>query len=117
MKLGSCFDMLNDGNIFFHWPNGSFYLAAKGISDGSVVKNLPDNEEDTGLTPGLGRSLMKEMAIHYSIIAWKSSWTVELGRVQFMGSLKSWTQIGEPKLVTKQQQQKGISTVNSKCVP
>ena len=108
MKLGSCFDMLNDENIFFHWPNGSFYLAAKGISDGSVVKNPPDNEEDTGLSPGLGRSLMKEMAIHYSIIAWKSSWTVELGRVQFMGSLKSWTQIGEPKLVTKQQQQRAF---------
>ena len=55
VKLRSCFDMLNDENIFFHWPNCSFYLKAKGISGGSVVKNPPDNEEDTGLIPGLGR--------------------------------------------------------------
>ena len=56
MKLRCCFDTLYDENIFIHWPNCSFYLEAKGISGGSVVKNPPDNEEDTGLIPGLGRS-------------------------------------------------------------
>ena len=108
VKLRSCFDMLNDENIFFHWPNCSFYLKAKGISGGSVVKNPPDNEEDTGLILGWEDPLMKEMAIHYSIIVWKILWTVELGRLQFMGSLNIWTQIGEPKLVTKQQQRRAF---------
>ena len=35
-----------------------------GFPGGSVVKNAPANAADTGLTPGSGRSLEKEMAIH-----------------------------------------------------
>ena len=35
----------------------------------------------------LGREdLLKEMATHSSILAWKTPWTVEPGRLQFMGS-------------------------------
>ena len=36
----------------------------------------------------LGREgpLEKEMATHYSILAWKSPWTEELGRLQSMQS-------------------------------
>ena len=36
--------------------------------------------------------LEKEMATHFSILAWKIPWTEELGRLQSMGS-QSWTQL------------------------
>ena len=51
-----------------------------------MVKNLPANAGDTGLIPGLGRSLEKEMATHFSTLAWEIPWTEELGKVQSMGS-------------------------------
>ena len=35
--------------------------------------------------------LEKEMAIHYSILAWRVPWTEEPGELQSMGSLKSQT--------------------------
>ena len=34
----------------------SIYIMFRGFPDGSVVKNLPVNAEDSGLTPGSGRS-------------------------------------------------------------
>jgi hypothetical protein len=40
-----------------------------------VVKNLPANAGDfrgTGSISGSGRSLEKEMATHFSILAWKT---------------------------------------------
>ena len=42
---------------------------------GLVVKNLPARAGDfrsTGSIPGSGRSLEKEMATHFSILAWKT---------------------------------------------
>ena len=53
---------------------------------GSVVKNLPANAGDTGLIPGLGRSLEKETATHFSTLVWEIPWTEELGKLQSMGS-------------------------------
>ena len=35
--------------------------------------------------------LEKEMATHFSILAWKIPWTEELGRLQSMGSQESDT--------------------------
>ena len=35
--------------------------------------------------------LEKEMATHSSILAWEVPWTEELGKLQPMGSQKSWT--------------------------
>ena len=35
--------------------------------------------------------LKKEMAIHYSILAWRIPWTGESGELQSTGSLKSQT--------------------------
>ena len=43
-----------------------------------VVKNPPANAGDagdTGLIPGSGRSLEKDMATHSSILAWRIPWT------------------------------------------
>ena len=50
-----------------------------------VVKNLPANtgdQRDVGPTPGLGRPLEEEMAIHSNIIAWRIPRTKELGGLQ-----------------------------------
>ena len=50
-----------------------------------TAKRLPAMR-DTRIQ-SLGREdLLKEMATHSSILAWKTPWTVEPGRLQFMGS-------------------------------
>ena len=41
-----------------------------------------------------GDPLEKEMATHSSNLAWKILWTEKTGRLQSMGSQKSWTQLG-----------------------
>jgi len=49
-----------------------------------VVKNPPANAgdlRDTGLIPGLGRSPEERDATHFSILAWRISWTEEAGRL------------------------------------
>ena len=58
------------------------------------VKNL-SAMQDTQVWP-LGRedSLEKGMATHSSILAWRISWTEELGRLQSMG-LQSWTWLSD----------------------
>ena len=50
-----------------------------------VVKNLSINAGGRGSIPGLGRSLEKDMITHSSILAWRSPWTEEPGRLQYMG--------------------------------
>ena len=57
-----------------------------GFPGGSVVKNLPTNAGEVGLTPGLGRSPGGGMATHSSILAWRILWTEECGRLQSIGS-------------------------------
>ena len=48
--------------------------------------------QETGVR-SLGQEdpLKKEMAAHASILAWEIPWTEEPGRLQSMGSQKSWT--------------------------
>ena len=50
---------------------------------------------DIGLIPGLGRSPEKEVATLSSILAWKIPWIEQPGRLQSMGSQKSWTQLSD----------------------
>ena len=51
-----------------------------------MVKNLPAME-DTGVQSLGGEDpLEKEMAPHFSILAWEILWTKEPSRLQFMGS-------------------------------
>ena len=45
------------------------YFLIEGFPSGSVVKNLPANAGDTGLIPGLGRPLERDMVTHSSILA------------------------------------------------
>ena len=59
------------------------------VPGGTEVKNSPVNAgegRDTGLIPGSGRYLEKEMATHSSTLAWKIPWTEEPGALQSMGS-------------------------------
>ena len=51
----------------------SYPVNKRGFPGGSVVKNLPANEEDTSLIPGLGTSPGVEMATHSNILAWRIS--------------------------------------------
>ena len=54
-----------------------------------VIKNQPANAGDAGdagLILGPGRFPGVEMATHSSILAWKTPWTEEPGRLQSMGS-------------------------------
>ena len=51
-----------------------------------MVKRLPTLQETWVRSLGPEDPLEKEMAIHSSTIAWKSSWTEELGRLLSMGS-------------------------------
>ena len=57
-----------------------------GFPGGSGVKNPPDNAGDVGSIPGSERSPEKEVATHTSILAWKSQWTEEAGRLQTVRS-------------------------------
>ena len=53
--------------------------------DGTVVTNLPGNARDmrdVGSIPGLGRSPGEGNGSHCSILALKSVWTEEPGRLQ-----------------------------------
>ena len=59
-----------------------------------MVKNPAANagdEKDTGLIPGSGREdpLEEGMATHCSILAWRTTWTAEPGRVQPRGCKES----------------------------
>ena len=49
-----------------------------------MVKNPPANASRFDL--GREDQLEKEMATHFSILAWEISWTEEPGRLQSMGS-------------------------------
>ena len=50
------------------------------------VKNLLATQETQVRFLGQGDPLDKEMATHFSILAWKIPWTQEPGRLQSMGS-------------------------------
>ena len=63
---------------------------------GSVVKNLPANAGDMGLILGLGRSRGEGNGYPLQcILAWDVPWTEEPGGLQFMGSQKSLTRLGD----------------------
>ena len=61
--------------------------SSKSIKDfpvGPMVKNLPANAGDMGLSLGQEDPLEEEMATCSSILAWKIPWTEEPGGPQFM---------------------------------
>ena len=64
-----------------------------------VVEHPPANAGDVRDTRvqslGWEDPLEEEMATHSIILAWEIPWTEEPGRLQSMGSQKSWTQLTE----------------------
>ena len=52
----------------------------------AIVKHLPTMQETSVQCLGGEDPLEKEMATHFSILAWRIPWTEEPGRLQFMGS-------------------------------
>ena len=67
----------------------------KDFPDGSVVKDLPANEGDSGSLRGPRRSQEKEMAIHSSILTWEIPRTEESDSLQCMELQKSWRQLND----------------------
>ena len=59
-----------------------------GFAGSSVVKNPPANAGDSGSIPDLEDPLVKEMATHPNIPAWRIPWTEEPGGLQSMGVTK-----------------------------
>ena len=55
-----------------------------------MVKHLPTMQETWVRSLGLEDPLEKKVATHSSTIAWKIPWMEEPGRLQSMGSPKSW---------------------------
>ena len=56
------------------------------------VKNLPAMQETWVRFLGWEDPLEEEMATHSSILAWKSPWTEEPGRLQSMGKESDMTE-------------------------
>ena len=55
------------------------------ICSGSAVKNSPAMPEPQVRSVGLEDPLEKEMATHWSILAWRIPWTEEPGGLQYIG--------------------------------
>ena len=72
-------------------------LRFRGFTCGSVIKNLPANAGDVGSILGQEDPLEEKLATHSSILAWRTPWAGEPGRLQSMGSQR----IG-PDLATMQ---------------
>ena len=51
-----------------------------------MVKNPPAMQETWVQSPGWEDPLEKGMAAHFSILAWRTPWTEEPGRLQSVGS-------------------------------
>ena len=70
-------------------------IAHECFPGGSAVMN-PSAIQETWV-PSLGGEdpLEKEMVTHSGIIAWEIPWTEKPGRLQSMGSQKSWTRLSD----------------------
>ena len=69
----------------------SYVKEASAFPGSSVVKNLPTNAGDVGLSPGLGRCLGGGMTIDCSALPWEIPWTEEPEVLQSKGLQKSQT--------------------------
>ena len=67
----------------------TLYIISTAFPDGSVGKESACNTGDSGRSPGQEDLLEKKMATHSSILAWRSPWTEEPGRLQSMESQES----------------------------
>ena len=107
-KLYSSFQLLK--SPFFFLSNSYIVYIPWWLSG----KESTCNTGDVSWIPGSGRPPPeKEMATHFSVLAWEIPWTEEPGRLQSMGSQRV-----RHDLVTKQQQQeyvRGSWNTNQVC--
>ena len=74
-------------SLIFLEFNVQFFIGVMGFpSYGSNGKESACNigrvdQTPVGLIPGSGRSLVEEMATHFSILAWRIPWTEKTGRL------------------------------------
>ena len=73
--------------------NNMYLPLFQGFLGSSGVKNPPAMQESHVRSLGLEDPLEKEMATHSSILAWRTPWTEELGRLQPREWQKSQTRI------------------------
>ena len=71
--------MISHCSFDLHFSNSKVSLVAQ------MVKRLCAMLETRVLSLGQEDPLEKEMATHSSILAWKSPWTEETGRLQSLG--------------------------------
>ena len=71
--------VLNKGNLKL------LILISWGFPGASVVKNLPAGAGDMGSIPDQRYPLEKEMATHFSVLAWEIPGMEEPGRLQSAG--------------------------------
>ena len=60
-----------------------------------MVKNLPAMQKTWVQSLGQEDALEKEMATHFSILAWEIPWTEEPDGPQFVGSQKIQTKLSD----------------------
>ena len=70
-------------------------LSHSDLSVAQTVKNLPAMQKTWAKSLGQENSLEKEMATHFSFLAWEIPWTEEPGGLQAMGSQRSRTRLGD----------------------
>ena len=54
------------------------------------MQEMQETQEMHFQSLGLENTLEKEMATHTSILAWKTPWTEEFGRLQSIASQRVW---------------------------
>ena len=72
--------------IYYNFSKLPQYRENLDFPGGSVIKNLPAQQEMGVQSLGQEEPLEKEMAAHSSILAWEIPWIEEPGRLQSMGS-------------------------------
>ena len=71
--------------IYYNFSKLPQYRENLDCPGGSVIKNLPAQQEMGVQSLGQEEPLEKEMAAHSSILAWEIPWTDEPGRLQAHG--------------------------------
>ena len=71
--------------VFSNESFDSLQIVIRSFPCSSVGKESTCNAGDTGVIPGLGRTLEEVTAVHSSILAWRIPWTEVPARLQSMG--------------------------------
>ena len=79
------------GTLWVHCCKWQYFIFLQWFPGWLSGKQSTCDTGDAGLIHGLGRSLEKEMATHFNLLAWEIPWTERPVRLQSIGSQKSQT--------------------------